>query len=1587
MHIDLPLPAFALFSTTKLTMFTPHHSYWWNMQTREVRWDPPPRQSLPTPAQLQHMQSYQAAMAASAVVGGSPAGMMQPAQQTVYSKAQSASAQIDIENSPGKIEERRQRAAEGLNKTALEQKLATIGWIGERLIPQEVLDASIKPYAMGWKKSNDEILDRFYKNSQKSLDSEKDDLENNLKDQEADLERRIAEDLKNQLAQKDIPENRKKLNDFLQKQTAVQRDQERMAQKAAIQERNLKKLKDRDAAASSSKQTPIRSRPQREVKNRLVEHQGYMVLKENQYSMAEGIKTFTGSMPGLALKDRTPLSAYNLFSREEGKLVRLTNATIEFPSLQKHISTKWREMTEEDKAPYVELARLDRADCMKEREMAMQEADAEDGAEVTGTPTRADEDGAAESEPPSASQTPKGPGADQDDEEDDAASSGTGSDEDDEDDDFAGGAFSVKRRKSQSAVSTPGPSKSPSSAAGASLYQLSGLKPPRPSVEDLCDCAIIAHGARSNVSVKLIDEWARNSPLGRRMCERLKVPYKDGLVQKAVRKMASKALYAHVPRSTDEFVFAERYCDELANALPMSRLRRMKKMARLSTATKNAAALASNAQLQQTRIQHNDEVKTSVLDSSLFRWAYMVRKYAVLEPFLSEPAKNKLQTFRTLLIENDLKELTDPKLDENEAKWAEALHSTRKTLGIQNGAVPHTLGVLEQPPSITGGHLREYQRRGLSWLVNMFENGCNSVLADEMGLGKTFQTIAFLSHLKDVMNVHGPYLVVVPLSVLTNWVNEFRRWCPQMRVVKLHSSNRDERDRVKKEVLNKFSDFDVVVTTYEMIVSSNMKNVLTSKLWWRVVVIDEGHKIKNDGTSLSQAVRSMNAQYRLLLTGTPLQNNLHELWAMLNFLDPVVFDSSAKFDEGFDLQRDVVDREKLEKAHYLLRPFVLRRTKGEVETSLPPKEEIVVNVPLSEMQSFWYKKLILNDSELLERVESSVTTSPTNQGVDDVDTPSTVNDWKRLQCLMMQLRKCCNHPFLFEGAEPDFDGTTAEDIIEASGKMKTLDLLLKKLKANGHRVVIFSQFTSMLDILSDFLQFRGYEHARLDGGTNRVQRAVDVMQYNQAGSNHFAYLMSTRAGGLGINLATADTVILYDSDWNPQVDLQAMDRVHRIGQTKPVHVYRLVSKGTIEERIVQRARKKLFLDSMVNRGSTAQGEALESLSKSEMLKMLKFGASAVFGGASSANLTDADIAKLIDRSPASMQARQAPGPSTGASSSSAATATQDNALDFDEKTVMVRLRDLYGQDYSQALPEDEKEDGPNAKRMKVGESGDAAVEAASGAKGKKAAAGRRPRDSLGESVIADDEGGVKSIAKEWKSTHEGTKSGRKLKSRYTTVDGHNVLIANNYTLQEGEKSVFSSELANRRRGPNGASLEEINRSLGRGRQQVGRDYVNEQHCLACWDGGDLILCDNCPVAAHLQCLHPDQAPARASRKIGISWRCPHHSCSVCDRKSDAAGGLLFRCTECLGAFCEDHRPMDDEIRLHNGGHCERFETLGFRKPTQGYYMLCSKSCQMFYDDRTKLGTEQAIKRAVQRQNGETPSAAPVVSTKSSSSRR
>ncbi|XP_050216633.1 ISWI chromatin-remodeling complex ATPase CHR11 [Mercurialis annua] len=502
-------------------------------------------------------------------------------------------------------------------------------------------------------------------------------------------------------------------------------------------------------------------------------------------------------------------------------------------------------------------------------------------------------------------------------------------------------------------------------------------------------------------------------------------------------------------------------------------------------------------------------------------------------------------------------------------------------------------------PSCIQGKMRDYQLAGLNWLIRLYENGINGILADEMGLGKTLQTISLMGYLNEFRGITGPHMVVAPKSTLGNWMNEIRRFCPILRAVKF-LGNPDERRHIREELLVA-GKFDVVVTSFEMAIKE--KSALR-RFSWRYIIIDEAHRIKNENSLLSKTMRLYNTNYRLLITGTPLQNNLHELWSLLNFLLPEIFSSAETFDEWFQISGENDQQEVVQQLHKVLRPFLLRRLKSDVEKGLPPKKETILKVGMSQLQKQYYKALLQKDLEVV------------NAG----------GERKRLLNIAMQLRKCCNHPYLFQGAEPGPPYTTGDHLITSAGKMVLLDKLLPKLKERDSRVLIFSQMTRLLDILEDYLMYCGYLYCRIDGNTGGEDRDASIEAFNKPGSEKFVFLLSTRAGGLGINLATADVVILYDSDWNPQVDLQAQDRAHRIGQKKEVQVFRFCTEYTIEEKVIERAYKKLALDALV----IQQGRLAEqkTVNKDELLQMVRFGAEMVFSSKDS-TITDEDIDRII----------------------------------------------------------------------------------------------------------------------------------------------------------------------------------------------------------------------------------------------------------------------------------------------------------------------------------------------------------------------
>ncbi|GIX63108.1 SNF2 helicase, putative [Babesia caballi] len=517
--------------------------------------------------------------------------------------------------------------------------------------------------------------------------------------------------------------------------------------------------------------------------------------------------------------------------------------------------------------------------------------------------------------------------------------------------------------------------------------------------------------------------------------------------------------------------------------------------------------------------------------------------------------------------------------------------------------------VVRQQPTNLVGTAKPYQLEGLRWLVGLYDRNMNGILADEMGLGKTFQTISLMAYLKESRGISGLHLVLAPKSTIGNWINEINRFCPDLRVLKF-MGNKEERAYLIAHELDP-KKYDIIVTSYE--ICCKTKNAL-SRLHFHYIIIDEAHRIKNEESKLSEVVRMFRTEYRLLITGTPLQNNLKELWALLNFLFPEVFASAEEFEIEFDLvgPKELSQEEResrnlgiIARLHEILRPFMLRRSKKDVLTDMPPKNELLLMIPLSTMQKRLYRDLLRRNVPEL--------------GADDSHS-SVVK--VQLQNLAMQLRKACNHPYLFEGWEDRDADPFGEHLVENAGKLNVVDKLLNRLLKANSRVLIFSLMARMLDILEDYCRMRGYPCFRIDGNTSGEDRDNQISSFNDPNSEVSIFLLSTRAGGLGINLATADVVILYDSDWNPQVDLQAIDRAHRIGQMKPVHVYRLVHEYTIEEKIIERATVKLQLDSAVIQSGR--------MNQKELLEMVQFGAGHIFK-AGDEDITEADLDVILSK--------------------------------------------------------------------------------------------------------------------------------------------------------------------------------------------------------------------------------------------------------------------------------------------------------------------------------------------------------------------
>uniref|UniRef100_A0AAR2LW36 DNA helicase n=1 Tax=Pygocentrus nattereri TaxID=42514 RepID=A0AAR2LW36_PYGNA len=559
----------------------------------------------------------------------------------------------------------------------------------------------------------------------------------------------------------------------------------------------------------------------------------------------------------------------------------------------------------------------------------------------------------------------------------------------------------------------------------------------------------------------------------------------------------------------------------------------------------------------------------------------------------------------------------------------------RKEAPPETPVVDPTIKFDQQPWYInaTGGTLHPYQLEGLNWLRFSWAQGTDTILADEMGLGKTVQTIVFLYSLYKEGHSKGPFLVSAPLSTIINWEREFEMWAPDFYVV-TYTGDKDSRAVIRENEFT-FEDsavksgrkvfrmkkdtpvkFHVLLTSYELI---TIDQAILGSISWACLVVDEAHRLKNNQSKFFRILNGYKIYYKLLLTGTPLQNNLEELFHLLNFLTPERFNNLEGFLEEF---ADISKEDQIKKLHDLLGPHMLRRLKADVFKNMPAKTELIVRVELSPMQKKYYKFILTRNFEALNSKGGGNQVSLLN--------------------IMMDLKKCCNHPYLFPVAAVEapvlpngsYDGNL---LVKSSGKLTLLQKMLKKLKDEGHRVLIFSQMTKMLDLLEDFLEFEGYKYERIDGGITGGLRQEAIDRFNAPGAQQFCFLLSTRAGGLGINLATADTVIIYDSDWNPHNDIQAFSRAHRIGQNKKVMIYRFVTRASVEERITQVAKRKMMLTHLVVRPGL--GSKTGSMSKQELDDILKFGTEELFKDdveaieeGSVIHYDDDAISKLLDRS-------------------------------------------------------------------------------------------------------------------------------------------------------------------------------------------------------------------------------------------------------------------------------------------------------------------------------------------------------------------
>ncbi|TDH64959.1 uncharacterized protein CCR75_002121 [Bremia lactucae] len=537
----------------------------------------------------------------------------------------------------------------------------------------------------------------------------------------------------------------------------------------------------------------------------------------------------------------------------------------------------------------------------------------------------------------------------------------------------------------------------------------------------------------------------------------------------------------------------------------------------------------------------------------------------------------------------------------------------------------------EQSPTYKGGRtLRAYQVEGLNWMVSCIKAQRSCILADEMGLGKTVQIVSLIEHFKSEESIRGPFLIVVPLSTIQHWRREIESWT-DLNVCVYHDigdrstkfTAKDMRAVIRNQewyypgLGNSIFKFHILLTTFETLLADFEE---FEHIHWRLVVVDEAHRLKSTGSRVLKMMRVLHVDRKVLLTGTPLQNNTQELWVLLNYLEPVKFASLEDFNQNFGRLHS---QEQVIRLQQLLAPFILRRVKEDVEKSIPPKEETIISVELTTLQKQYYRAIYDKNKSFLYR--------------------GTKNGLPTLNNIQLQLRKCCNHPFLIKGVEEreleelgnnPSPTQVIEKTIECSGKMVLVSKLIPKLKRDGHKILIFSQFLKQLDLLERYCEANSFVFERLDGSTGGSVRQTAIDRFSRPHSKSFIFLLSTKAGGVGINLIAADTVIIFDSDWNPMNDLQAQSRCHRIGQKKSVQIYRLVTHNTYESEMFDRASRKLGLEhAVLGTASFNENSQITKPSAEQLVELLKRGAYALQedGDTASKEFAERDIETILKK--------------------------------------------------------------------------------------------------------------------------------------------------------------------------------------------------------------------------------------------------------------------------------------------------------------------------------------------------------------------